>query len=315
MPKLYLVTGGAGFIGSHLCDALIDEGNEVRVLDDLSTGLPHNLPPKAELIVGDVADQDVVAATADGVDGIFHLAAIASVARSVEAWLDTHRANLDGTINVFDAARIARPGGPVPVVFASSAAIYGDNGALPLIETAALNPLTPYGADKAGSELHGKAAWSTFGVPNTGMRFFNVYGPRQDPNSPYSGVISIFAERLLSGNPLHIFGDGGQTRDFIYVEDVVAALRAAMKNCARGTAIYNVCTGMPTSVNTLVETLERVTGKHAFIQHDPRRSGDIQHSCGDPSHMVRELGVSARTPLNVGLAHLIDWQRRLAAAA
>jgi UDP-glucose 4-epimerase len=315
VPKHYLVTGGAGFIGSHLCDALVGQGHQVRVLDDLSTGLPHNLPPEAELIVGDVADRETVSTAAEGVDGVFHLAAVASVARSIEAWLDTHRTNLGGTINVFDAARLAQPHGPIPVVYASSAAIYGDNTALPLVETAMLSPLTPYGADKAGSELHAKAAWSTFGVPSTGLRFFNVYGPRQDQSSPYSGVISIFVERLISGNPLRIFGDGRQTRDFIYVNDVVAALAAAMNNSVRGTAVYNVCTGLPTSVNTLVEALERVIGKRAFVQHDPRRAGDIENSCGDPSHMVRDLGVSAQTPLDVGLAHLIDWQRQLADAA
>jgi UDP-glucose 4-epimerase len=310
------VTGGAGFIGSHLCDALVAAGHRVRVLDNLSTGRPHNLPREAELIVGDVVDQQVVAEAVHGVDGCFHLAAVASVARSVEEWLETHRSNLDGTINVFDAARSARADAlPLPVVYASSAAIYGDNETLPLSETAPLNPLTPYGADKAGSELHGKAAWNVFGIPNTGLRFFNVYGPRQDPLSPYSGVISIFAERLISGNPLRVFGDGRQTRDFIYVEDVVAALMAAMANCCSHASVYNVCTGMPTSINTLVEALERVVGRKAFIQHDARRHGDIDRSVGDPTRLARDLGVSARTPIDIGLAHLIEWQRRLDSAA
>ncbi|MEQ8695549.1 MAG: NAD-dependent epimerase/dehydratase family protein, partial [Bauldia litoralis] len=202
-----------------------------------------------------------------------------------------------------------------PVVYASSAAIYGDNDALPLTEAMPLEPLTPYGADKAGSELHGKAAWHVFGIPNTGMRFFNVYGPRQDPSSPYSGVISIFAERLIAGHPLRIFGDGRQTRDFIYVEDVVEALISAMANCCSHASVYNVCTGLPTSINTLVNVLERVVGRKAFVQHDARRHGDIDHSCGDPARLSRDLGVSARIPIDVGLAHLIDWQRRLDSAA
>ena len=316
MPRQYLVTGGAGFIGSHLCDALIAQGHRVRVLDNLSTGHPQHLPPQAELIVGDVVDHETVATVSAGIDGCFHLAAIASVARSVEDWLGTHRSNLDGTINVFDAARSARPDSPpVPVVYASSAAVYGDNETLPLVEAAPLNPLTPYGADKAGSELHGKAAWNVFGIPNTGLRFFNVYGPRQDPMSPYSGVISIFAERLISGHPLRIFGDGRQTRDFIYVEDVVATLLSAMANCSSHASVYNVCTGSPTSINALVDALERVVGRKAFVQHDPRRHGDIDRSCGDPARMSRDLGVYARTPIDIGLAHLIDWQRRLASAA
>lgn len=316
MPKQYLVTGGAGFIGSHLCDALVAQGHRVRVLDNLSTGRPHNLPPEAELIVGDVVDRDAVEKASEGIDGCFHLAAIASVARSIEDWLDTHRSNLDGTINVFEAARAAHAGGPpLPVVYASSAAVYGDNEALPLSEAAPFNPLTPYGADKAGSELHGKAAWNVFGIPNTGLRFFNVYGPRQDPLSPYSGVISIFAERLISGNPLRIYGDGRQTRDFIYVDDVVAALLAAMANCCDQATVYNVCTGTPNSINTLVNVLERVVGRKAFVQHDAPRHGDIARSCGDPSRMTRDLGVAARTPIEIGLTHLIEWQRRLASAA
>src|SRR5580658_5449763 len=211
----YLVTGGAGFIGSHLCDALVADGHAVRVLDDLSTGKRANLPAGAELIEGDIADPAAVRQAVAGVDACFHLAAIASVARGVDDWLGTHRANLTGTITLFDELR--RQPRPVPVVYASSAAIYGDCADLPIKESATKHPLSAYGADKYGCELHARVASHVHGVPTVGLRFFNVYGPRQDPRSPYSGVISIFCERLAAGRSVTVDGDGLQSRDFVYV--------------------------------------------------------------------------------------------------
>src|SRR6201996_6028020 len=222
----YLVTGGAGFIGSHLCDALAGRGDTVRVLDDLSTGHRRNVPPGAHLIVGDVADPAAVDQAMEGVDGCFHLAAIASVEKGVTDWLGTHRANITGTITVFDAIR--RQGSRIPVVYASSAAVYGDATDGPIAETAPCRPLSAYGADKYGFELHARVPSHVHGIPTVGLRFFNVYGPRQDPKSPYSGVISIFCERIAGGLPIAIYGDGQQTRDFVYVADVVRALLAAM---------------------------------------------------------------------------------------
>ncbi len=221
---MYLVTGGAGFIGSHVCDALLARGARVRVLDDLSTGRRENVPAGAELLVGDAADPAVVRDATAGISGCFHLAAIASVARGVEDWLGTHRANLTATITILDALR----GRDVPVVYASSAAVYGDCPVRPIDEAAPLRPLSAYGADKLGCELHARVATHVHRVPTAGLRFFNVYGPRQDPRSPYSGVISIFCERVRSGRAVQIHGDGGQTRDFVFVADVVAALLAAM---------------------------------------------------------------------------------------
>ena len=223
----FLVTGGAGFIGSHLCDALVRRGDTVRVLDDLSTGHRSNLPEGVELTVGDIADPDTALAATEGVDGCFHLAAIASVERGVNDWLGTHRANLTGTIAILDAIR--RHGTRTPVVYASSAAVYGDCRTIPIPEAAERRPLSAYGADKYGCELHALTASHVHGIPTTGLRFFNVYGPRQDPRSPYSGVISIFCERILAGQPIRVYGDGAQTRDFIHVGDVVAALGAAMR--------------------------------------------------------------------------------------
>ena len=240
----YLVTGGAGFVGSHLVELLRVQGHAVRVLDDLSSGSRANLPPQTELVVADVIDTEAVARAFDGVDGCFHLAAIASVERSHRGWVRTHQVNLTGTINVFDqAARQAQHRRVVPVVYASSAAVYGDCRAVPIGEDSPANPLSAYGADKLACEFHARIAGAIHGVPTTGLRFFNLYGPRQDPRSPYSGVISIFADRLLRGEPVDIFGDGEQVRDFTYVEDAVAALRRAMVTASTGAPVFNVCTG------------------------------------------------------------------------
>ena len=241
----YLVTGGLGFIGSHLAASLIDQGHHVRILDDLSTGHRENAPNGAEVIIGDVADEAIVKKSLENVDGCFHLAAVASVQRSNEAWLETHKANLTGTICILDEARRANVAGPIPVVYASSAAVYGDNSEVPLHEESAIKPLSAYGADKYGSELHAFVASNVHMVPTRGFRFFNVYGPRQDPKSPYSGVIAIFAEKLARRQTITIFGDGGQSRDFIYVGDVVRHLIAGMENASQGAAVYNVCTGNP----------------------------------------------------------------------
>src|ERR1700733_8992720 len=233
----YLATGGAGFIGSHLCEALVARGDTVRVLDDLSTGHRRNLPPTATLIVGDVADPATVAQAVDQVDGCFHLAAIASVERGVTDWLGTHRANLTGTVTVFDAIR--RQGNKIPVVYASSAAVYGDAVTVPIAEAEPCVPLSAYGADKYACEMHARVASHVHAIPTTGLRFFNVYGPRQDPRSPYSGVISIFCERVIRGAPIDVFGDGSQTRDFVYVADVVAALLSAMERSLPGAPVFN----------------------------------------------------------------------------
>lgn len=300
MPS-WLVTGGCGFIGSHLVAGLIARGDRVRVLDDLSTGKRDNIPKSAELVIGDVADRSLVARAVEGVDGIYHLAAIASVQRSSEEWLDCHRTNLTGSITIFDGARRARAKAPLPVVYASSAAVYGDNPAVPLAETAMLQPLSAYGADKLGSELHGRVAWTVHGVPSTGLRFFNVYGPRQDPSSPYSGVIAIFADRFARDAAIDIFGDGQQTRDFIYVEDVVAHLVAAMGDLRSGASVLNVCTGRATSILELARIIAKIAAREARIRHGAPRAGDIKASVGDPAAAIRALGVRATTNIADGL--------------
>ena len=330
----YLVTGGAGFIGSHLVDALLARGHTVRVLDDLSTGRIENLPAGCMLLRGDVADPDSVHRAMQGVAGCFHLAAIASVARANEDWLGTHRTNQTGTIVVLDAAR--RLGG-VPVVYASSAAVYGGIAGIAR-EDASPTPLTAYGADKLGSELHARVATLVHGVPTLGLRFFNVYGPRQDPSSPYSGVISLFADAIGAGRPVRVHGDGHQSRDFVFVADVVMHLVAAMarlENSRLGEtrlgegrlgesrhgesgadvtipAVLNVCTGKQTSVLQLAYALGEACGRTISVMHCPARLGDIRHSVGSPALAIAHLAVQARIPLHDGLAATL---RRLAPVA
>ncbi|MDA1324436.1 MAG: NAD-dependent epimerase/dehydratase family protein [Proteobacteria bacterium] len=295
----YLVTGGCGFIGSHLADALVESGHSIRILDDLSTGKRDNAPAGADVIVGDVGDLETVRGAMQGMDGCFHLAAIASVVRSNEDWLGTHRANLTGTINVFEAAR--NSGAPLPVVYVSSAAIYGDNQDVPLAEGARPKPLTAYGADKLGCELHARVAHAVHNVSTTGFRFFNIFGPRQDPASPYSGVISIFANRIREGLPLTIHGDGEQSRDFVYVRDAVRFMVEGMERLPAAPEVFNVCRGTGTSINALAEILFRLAGKTVEIRHADPRDGDIRLSVGDPSHARTHLGVVVETEIEDGL--------------
>lgn len=306
--RLWLVTGGAGFIGSHLCDALLAAGDRVRALDDLSTGRTAHLDSRVELFAGDVGDRALVARAAQRVHGIFHLAAIASVARGNEDWPGTHRVNLSATVGLFDVARTASPaGGPVPVVYASSAAVYGDTGGEIAREDRPPAPRTAYGADKLGCELHARVATAIHAVPTVGLRFFNVYGPRQDPSSPYSGVLSIFARRIAAGQGVVLHGGGAQTRDFVHVSDVVAHLVAAMALLdVRPAAceVVNVCTGRAISIRALAELLAGHRGVALAASDGPARAGDIAASCGCPSHAEARLGMRARVPIEAGVSTL-----------
>ncbi len=302
----YLVTGGAGFIGSHLCDALVSAGQGVRVIDDLSTGRRENLPPEAELIEGSATDPTLLRDALGGVAGCFHLAAIASVERGLREWLFTHRTNLGATVTLFDA--IAASGQPIPVVYASSAAVYGEPVTLPLAEGARKQPLSAYGADKLGSELHAFVATHLHGIPTVGLRFFNIYGPRQDPRSPYTGVVAIFAERLSNGEPITIFGDGTQTRDFVFVADAVQALSAAMTLALPGAPVFNVCTGTAVSILELANHLAAVIGTTPKIRFAPARAGEIRHSLGASQALQRELGLGPPVPIRTGLTRLLAGQ-------
>lgn len=303
---LWLVTGGCGFIGSHLCAALAASGQRVRVLDNLSTGKRENLVPGAELLVGDVGDPTLLARAMEGVVGCFHLAAIASVERGVLEWRETHRVNLSAFVALLDAARAA---GGVPVVYASSAAVYGSNDALPLVETAETRPLSAYGADKLGCELQARVAGVVHGIATLGLRFFNVYGARQDPSSPYSGVISIFAGRLLRGEELTIFGDGLQSRDFVHVSTVVAALQAGMRRADTSAPVFNVCTGRSTTVLQLARTLAEACGEVPVIRHAPGRAGEVRHSVGAPDAARTALGLGEPPQLLDGLRDVVGWMR------
>ncbi|MEE8351641.1 MAG: NAD-dependent epimerase/dehydratase family protein [Rhodospirillales bacterium] len=313
--RTFLVTGGCGFIGSHLVDALLAEGHTVRALDDLSTGKRSNLDPRAELIIGDVGDKTTVKETMNGADGCFHLAAVSSVEKSIEDWTGTHVTNLTGAINVFDAARTCRGQEPAAVVYASSAAVYGDNASMPLTESAAPRPLTAYGADKLGCEQHARVAGLIHQVPTTGFRFFNVYGPRQDPHSPYSGVISIFAERILSGQSITVFGDGQQVRDFIYVSDIVSFLLAGMKFASTSAPVYNACTGSGTNIFQLARSLASVNSTSVDIKMAAARAGDIRVSLGDPNLAQEKLGVQANVNLGAGLREALRFLNSAEAAA
>lgn len=298
----YLVTGGCGFIGSHLCENLLAAGHQVTALDDLSTGKRHNVPAAVRIIEGDITTPGIFDSIVRDIDGCFHLAAIASVELSKNEWLRTHQVNISGTIALFEA--IAKSGRHVPVVYASSAATYGDCKDEPFLETSFPTPLSAYGADKLACDQHARIAHHVHGIPTAGMRFFNVYGPRQDPLSPYTGVISIFASRMKQNQSIVIHGKGDQSRDFIYVSDVAKALTLAMDALASkkiSQEIFNICTGRHVSIKELAGIVMKVTGSASSISHGERRPGDAQTSSGDPAKAKTLLGFSAEVTLEDGL--------------
>ena len=299
-----LVTGGAGFIGSHIVERLLGEGHAVRVLDNFSTGKAENLPDhsRLEIVRGGVEDFATVERCVQGIDWIFHEAAIASVPKTIEDPLASQRENYGGTLNLLEAAR--RHGRP-RLVFAASAAAYGDLPGLPKTETSPVRPLSPYAVDKLASE-HACAVYHTLhGLHTVCLRYFNVFGPRQDPSSPYSGVISIFTDHLLGDTTPTILGDGEQTRDFVYVADVVDAnLRAITTEAAAG-GRFNIGTGRVTTLNQLLDTLYRLRGRNPDPRHGPVRPGDIRHSCADITLAEERLDWHPTVSLEEGLRHLL----------
>jgi UDP-glucose 4-epimerase len=298
-----LITGGAGFIGSHTARLLLDRGHQVTVLDNLSGGKRENLPDHARLrlVVGDITDPAAVTDALDGADRVLHLAAQVSVAASVEDPIRSCRDNLLGFITVLDAARRAGVG---RFVYASSAAVYGQPAELPLRETSATAPASPYGLEKLVNDQYAALYRELHGLSSLGMRYFNVYGPGQDPKSPYSGVISVFVDRLRSGSPLTVHGDGQQTRDFVYVGDVAAANLAALTGTAQG--VLNVGTGSSCALLELIAALGRVAGVTPVVNHAPARDGDIRHSAMSAARLEGEFGAKATTPLDQGLRAL--WE-------
>ncbi|MFJ4144969.1 NAD-dependent epimerase/dehydratase family protein [Pseudomonas sp. NPDC089734] len=301
-----LITGGAGFIGSHLADALLAQGHAVRILDDLSTGKRSNLPldnPRIELIEGDVADSALVKQAAKGCKAVVHLAAVASVQASVEDPVQTHQSNFIGTLNVCEAMREA---GIKRVIFASSAAVYGNNGeGESITEDTPKSPLTPYASDKLASEQYLDFYRRQHGFEPVVFRFFNIFGPRQDPSSPYSGVISIFAERVEKGLPITIFGDGEQTRDFFYISDLVKLLIQALEQPNPVEGAINVGLNKTTSLKQLLAALSEVVGDLPPITHAEPRAGDIRHSRASNQRLLERFTLDEPTPLQVGLARLM----------
>jgi nucleoside-diphosphate-sugar epimerase len=301
---LFLVTGGAGFIGSHIVEALLRKKHQVRVLDDFSSGKQENLPadPDLEILKGDIRDSEAVTRAVAGVDGVFHEAALVSVPKSIEHPEDSFEINAKGTLNVFQAARNA---GVRRVVCASSAAVYGDKTELPLAESVVPRPLSPYGLDKLYGEQLAALYSTLYGQEIFALRYFNVFGPRQDPSSPYSGVISVFANCLKSGRQATIFGDGEQTRDFVYVGDVVEANLKAMSAAFHGFRAFNVGCGRQTSLNNLYAELQRLIGSSIPPAYAAPRAGDIRHSLADISLIQRELGYAPAFNLSEGLRLLV----------
>jgi UDP-glucose 4-epimerase len=304
----YLITGGAGFIGSHIAAALSTEGHRVRILDNFRSGKRSNLAefPGVEVLEGDVRDPVAVASAVEGIEFIFHLAALVSVVESVERPEEALAVNVQGTWNVLNAARKS---GARRVVLSSSCAVYGD-GPVPARETQAPRPLSPYAASKLASEALALSASASLQLPTVCLRYFNVFGPRQDASSPYSGVIAIYAARLAKGEPVIIYGDGRQTRDFIFVEDVVRANRWACDCHDAAGGVWNIGTGRGRSVRELFQTLSTLFGVTGEARYNPARAGEIRHSRCDSS-AARRLGFRARVDFREGLRQTVAWYKTL----
>ncbi len=302
-----LVTGGAGFIGSHITHRLVKEGHQVVILDNLSSGKEENLSAvaaKVEFVKGDLRDASLLSRLCKGCQLVFHQAAVVSVPYSVEHPQETHDVNIQGTLNALLAARDA---GVERFVFASSAAIYGEDPRLPKREEMTPSPLSPYGVEKITAEHYLSAFNHLYGLPTVALRYFNVFGPRQDPSSFYSGVISIFANKLSQSEDPVIFGDGEQCRDFVYVDDVVQAnMLAATHPDAPGQA-FNVGRGQSTTLNELVEMLTRLTGYEPTTSYESARAGDIIKSLADITKIKEALGFDPAVGVEEGLSRLIAY--------
>jgi nucleoside-diphosphate-sugar epimerase len=306
---LYLVTGGAGFIGSHMVEELVGRGESVRVLDNLSTGHEENLAAvrsKIDFRPADIRDLESIRPLFAGVDYVIHLAALASVVRSMENPVETTLVNLNGTLHVLLAARDAHA---QRVVMAATAAAYGNDPSLPRVETQMPQPLSPYALTKLADEYYGQIFNRNFGLEVVSLRFFNIFGPRQDPKSPYTGVLSKFIVAYLRGNTPAIFGDGEQSRDFTYVANVVdATLRACLAPAAPGKVI-NVGTGRSSTLNQTISLLNAIFGLQIKPQYGPPRVGDVRHSTADISLARATLGYEPIVAFEDGLRRTVDWLR------
>lgn len=309
-----LVTGGAGFIGSHIATACVRRGDRVRVLDNLCTGFRHNLQAvkdDIEFVEGDVADESAAARAVKGVDLVFHQAALASVPLSIERPLDTHRSCVTGTLNILHQSAKA---GVRRVVYAASSSAYGDRPYSAKRETDLPQVLSPYAAAKLAGELYCQAFYHSFGLETVGLRYFNVFGPRQDPASPYSAVIPLFVTAILGNQPPLIFGDGGQSRDFVYVGNVVQGNLLAGNAPKAAGQIFNMAEGRQTSLLQLLDILAELLGKTIQPDFQPARVGDVRESLADITQARHVLGYDPKTSLVDGLRQTIDYYRELAEA-
>ncbi len=315
MADLFLVTGGAGFIGSHLVERLLADGARVRVLDNFSTGARSNLPfakafgRRLEVVRGDIRQRGVVERATRGVRVVFHQAAMRSVPRSVKDPLGANANNVTGTLHVLEAARRARV---ARVVYASSSSVYGDRPDLPKREDQPPAPISPYAVSKAAGEQYAAVWTRLFGVETVGLRYFNVFGPRQDPKSEYAAVIPRFILWGLRGKPLEVHGDGAQSRDFTYIDNVVEANLLAARAASVGGEVFNVGCGERVSLLEIIAKLETILGRRLAREHRPLRQGDVPHTLADVSKAKRLLGYSPLVPFDEGLQRTVDYFKTVA---
>lgn len=311
----YVVTGGAGFIGSNTVEELVRRGHSVVVLDDLSSGKEDNLAElrtKITFIKGSIGDIEVVRKAMHEAEFVLHLAARTSVPRSVKDPIETNRINIDGALNVLVAARDAKV---KRVVFAASSSAYGETPTLPKVETMQPEPISPYGVTKFVGELYAQTFGRCYGMENVSLRYFNIFGPRQDPSSPYSGVLAKFCTAYLEESQPVIFGDGEQTRDFTYVENAVQANLLACEAPNVSGKVFNIGTGARFSLNQTVELLSKISGKQLQVKYDPPRDGDIRDSLADITRARQFLGYHPQVGFEEGLGRTFEWYRSVQAKA
>lgn len=309
MTIQYLVTGGAGFIGSSIVAALVDRGERVRVLDDLSTGKESNLEPhrdRVELVKGDIRDERTCSAAMKGVQYVLHQAALRSVPRSVDDPLSTDAVNVHGSLIVLHTARVA---GVKRVVYASSSSVYGDNPALPKVESMTPMPRSPYAVSKLTAEYYCRVYAQMFGLSTVSLRYFNVYGPGQDPMSQYAAVIPLFMDAINNNRAATIHGDGEQSRDFTYIDDCVQANLLACTMPDIDGEVFNIAYGTKTSINQIYSKISNIMGRHIPACYEPPRAGDVRHTLADLTRARDRLGFRATTDINAGLEKTVRWFR------
>lgn len=308
MPKA-LVTGGGGFIGSHLVEGLLARGWDVRVLDNFSTGHRENIKHlinQIDLLEGDVTNLTTVRFAVRNIDVVFHQAALPSVARSVANPLESNEVNITGTLNILLAARDA---GVKRVVYAASSSAYGNTPTLPKVESMMPMPLSPYAIAKYTGEMYARAFTQLYGLSTISLRYFNIFGPRQDPTTQYAGVIAKFCTCAIEGKPYPVFGDGEQSRDFTYVENVVNANLLAAEAKLEDATLVNIACGERTSLNQLIAMLNELTNQNLPAQYGPERAGDVRHSLADVTRAGKLLGYEPMVDMREGLKRTLEWYR------